>query len=55
MIAVGLTDLDWFAFLSRGPAWREVNFWTPTRWGGRARREGDRFYSLLRAPGSRSP
>ena len=54
MIAVGLADPDWFAFLRSGPAWREVNFWTPTSWGGRALREGDRFCFLLKAPGSRS-
>jgi len=33
---VGVTDNDWFAFLSQQPGIDEVNFWPP---GGRSRFE----------------
>ena len=50
MIAIGLTDHDWFTFLREGPIHREVNFWTPTPWGVSSLRDGDHFYFLLKAP-----
>ncbi len=50
MLAIGLTDLDWFDALSSGPVWHEVNFWTPTPWSVRALHDSDRFYFLLKAP-----
>lgn len=50
MLAVGLTDLDWFAYLRDGPALEEVNFWTPTPWGIRNLHSGDLWYFLLKSP-----
>ena len=50
MIAIGLTDHDWFTFLCEGPIHREVNFWTPTPWGVSSLHDGDHFYFLLKAP-----
>lgn len=50
MIAIGLTDHDWFTFLREGPIYGEVNFWTPTPWGVSSLRDGDHFYFLLKAP-----
>lgn len=50
MIAVALTDLNWFLRLRDGQPWREVNFWTPTPWGLRSLSPRDRFYFLLKAP-----
>ena len=48
---VGLTDPDWYSFLSDRPRVDEVNFWQPH--GGRAFRAiapGDPFFFKLRAP-----
>jgi hypothetical protein len=48
---VGLTDPDWYAFLSTQPRVDEVNFWRPH--GGnafRALRLGEPFFFKLRAP-----
>lgn len=47
---VGLTDPDWYSFLSDRPRVDEVNFWQPH--GGRAFRAiapGDPFFFKLRA------
>lgn len=48
---VGLTDPDWYSFLSSRPRVDEVNFWQPH--GGRAFRaiaRGEPFFFKLRAP-----
>ena len=48
---IGLTDPDWYAFLSARPRIDEVNFWQPH--GSRAFRAiqpGDPFFFKLRAP-----
>ena len=48
---IGLTDPDWYAFLSTQPRVEEVNFWQPH--GSRAFRALDRgelFFFKLRAP-----
>lgn len=48
---VGLTDPDWYSFLSAHPHVDEVNFWQPH--GGRAFRalkRGELFFFKLRAP-----
>ena len=48
---IGLTDPEWFAFLSSQPRVDEVNFWQPH--GGRAFRylkRGEPFFFKLRAP-----
>lgn len=48
---IGLTDPDWFAFLSAHPRVDEVNFWQPH--GGRkfgAIKPGEPFFFKLRAP-----
>jgi len=48
---VGITDYDWFRFLSTLPSVEEVNFWQP---GGRtnfkALQPGERFLFKLHAP-----
>ena len=48
---IGITDYDWFQFLSSLPAVDEVNFWQP---GGRtnfqALRPGELFLFKLHAP-----
>lgn len=49
MIAIALTDLDWFFYL-REFTFDEVNFWTPTPWGFRRLQPGERFYFLLKSP-----
>lgn len=48
---IGLTDPDWYSFLSAQPRVDEVNFWQPH--GGRAFRvlkPGEMFFFKLRAP-----
>jgi hypothetical protein len=48
---VGLTDPDWYGFLSSHPHVDEVNFWQPH--GGRtfrALKQGEPFFFKLRAP-----
>lgn len=50
MIAIGLTDLDWFTMLKSGLLRSVVNFWTPTPWNFSSLREGEHFYFLLKAP-----
>ncbi|MEK6794358.1 MAG: HNH endonuclease [Spirochaetota bacterium] len=48
---VGLTDLDWYSYLTTRPQVDEVNFWQPH--GGRnfrALNPGDLFFFKLRAP-----
>ena len=48
---VGVTDNDWFEFLSKQPGIDEVNFWQP---GGRTRfkslKQGEPFFFKLHAP-----
>jgi len=48
---IGVTDNDWFAFLSQQPGIDEVNFWQP---GGTSRYRrldpGEPFFFRLRAP-----
>ena len=48
---VGVTDNDWFDFLSKQPEIDEVNFWQP---GGRTQfkslKQGEPFFFKLRAP-----
>ena len=44
------TDLDWFEQLSTGPAYSEINFWTPTPWNLRQLHDGDRFFFMLKEP-----
>lgn len=50
MFAIAPTDLAWFRRLREEPPGRSVNFWTPTPWGVRQLREGDRLYFMLKAP-----
>ena len=48
---IGLTDPDWYSFLSAQPRVDEVNFWQPH--GGRtfrALKQGEPFFFKLRAP-----
>jgi len=50
-IYVGVTDQDWYEFLSRRQPWDEVNFWQPS--GGRrfgTLQPGDLFLFKLHAP-----
>jgi len=48
---IGLTDPDWYAFLSGCPRVDEVNFWQPLgNRGFRALEPGERFFFKLRAP-----
>jgi putative restriction endonuclease len=48
---VGITDPDWFAYLSQRPAWDEVNFWAPSgRTQFRAIQPGELFLFKLHAP-----
>jgi len=48
---VGITDNDWFAFLSQQPGIDEVNFWQP---GGsrvfQSLKSGDPFFFKLHSP-----
>jgi putative restriction endonuclease len=50
MFAIAPTDIDWFARMRSGPVGREVNFWTPTPWGVKGLRPGDRLYFMLKSP-----
>lgn len=50
MFAIAPTDLDWFERLRSAPTGRFVNFWTPTPWGVKGLRKGDRLYFMLKAP-----
>lgn len=50
MLAIAPTDQDWFDLLRERPGFRLVNFWTPTPWGVRGLRGGDRLYFMLKAP-----
>jgi putative restriction endonuclease len=48
---VGITDYDWFSFLSRQPSLDEVNFWKPGgKTGFRALESGGLFLFKLHAP-----
>ncbi len=48
---VGLTDPDWYAFLSSQPRVDEVNFWQPHgNRAFRALRQGEPFFFKLRSP-----
>ncbi|MGH7462230.1 MAG: HNH endonuclease, partial [Longimicrobiales bacterium] len=49
---VGVTDRDWFDFLSNQERVDEVNFWQPNRWGGQfgVLRRGEPFLFKLKAP-----
>ena len=49
---VGVTDRDWFDFLSNEDGVDEVNFWQPNPWGGRfgVVRRGEPFLFKLKAP-----
>ncbi|MGQ0562143.1 MAG: HNH endonuclease [Gemmatimonadota bacterium] len=49
---LGVTDRDWFDFLSSQEGVDEVNFWQPNAWGGafRVLRRGGPFLFKLRAP-----
>ena len=57
--SVGVTDNDWFSFLSSQPGIDELNFWQPSadvsfrarrKNGGQAFRQGDPFlFKLLNA------
>jgi putative restriction endonuclease len=48
---IGVTDNEWFAFLSRLPEIDEVNFWQPSgRSQFRALRPGEPFLFKLHAP-----
>jgi hypothetical protein len=48
VIALALTDGDWFAFFSANPQRPPINFWTPTDWGVRSLRKGDYWYFVLK-------
>ena len=50
MFAIAVTDLDWFDHLRSHTTGRTVNFWTPTPWGVKELRAGDRLYFMLKAP-----
>ncbi|MGH7469398.1 MAG: HNH endonuclease [Longimicrobiales bacterium] len=53
MIAyVGVTDRDWFDFLSTKEQIDEVNFWQPNPWGGQfsVLRRGEPFLFKLKSP-----
>ncbi len=50
MFAIAPTDIDWFAAMRSGPLGKVVNFWTPTPWGVKGLRPGDRLYFLLKSP-----
>jgi putative restriction endonuclease len=49
---VGVTDRDWFDFLSAQHGVDEVNFWQPNPWGGafRVLKRGEPFLFKLRSP-----
>jgi HNH endonuclease len=49
---VGVTDRDWFDFLSAQDQVEEVNFWQPNRWGGQfgVLRRGEPFLFKLKSP-----
>jgi putative restriction endonuclease len=49
---VGVTDRDWFDFLSSQSGVDEVNFWQPRSWGGefRVMRRGEPLLFKLKAP-----
>jgi hypothetical protein len=49
---VGVTDRDWFDFLSAQTEINEVNFWQPNPWGGDfgVLRRGEPFLFKLKAP-----
>lgn len=49
---VGVTDRDWFDFLSSQSEIDEVNFWQPNPWGGEFRvlRRGEPFLFKLKSP-----
>ncbi len=50
MFAIAPTDLGWFRQMHSGRPGPIVNFWTPTPWGVRSLRRGDRLYFMLKAP-----
>ena len=50
MLAIGVTDPNWFFRLSKDRSHQVVNWWTPTPWNIRGLNRGDRFYFLLKAP-----
>src|SRR3954453_24043099 len=50
MFAIAPTDLDWFEQMRSKRTGRVVNFWTPTPWGVKRLRGGDRLYFMLKAP-----
>jgi putative restriction endonuclease len=50
---VGITDYDWFRFLSALPRVEEINFWQPGgRTNFRALHAGELFLFKLHAPGT---
>ena len=50
-IFVGITDFDWYQFLSAKPELDEVNFWQPSAAGQfRALSAGEPFLFKLHAP-----
>jgi putative restriction endonuclease len=50
MIAIGITDIDWFMMMRGMNYIGEINFWTPTPWSFRALQPGELFYFLVKAP-----
>lgn len=49
MFAIAVTDNEWFENI-RSSKYRDVNFWTPTPWGVKSVKMGDRWYFMRKAP-----
>lgn len=50
VIAIGITDIDWFMQLRAANFVGEVNFWTPTPWRFKSLSPGELFYFLVKSP-----
>jgi putative restriction endonuclease len=50
MIAIAITDLDWYEFIKEHPYINLFNFWTPTPWNVKKLKEGDKVYFMLKSP-----
>jgi len=50
MIAIAITDQQWFEFLRSEQYQGLVNFWTPTPWNPKELQSGDRVYFMLKSP-----
>lgn len=53
MIAVGITDKEWFQYCRNELEADQVNFWTPTPWNVRSLAPGGSVVLLTEKPGSK--